>query len=644
MIHKKRLKNVLIALGIIASILGCSNDDNGGSTTPENNAPDIQDQSFTASEVIDDASIIGKVVATDPDGDALTFSIKTNSNSLFEITNGGDISLAASQSLDYETATSHTLSIDVTDGEATSNAQVTINVIDVNENQAPAFVAQSFTAQENVTGQGGQIGVLAATDPDGDTLTFTFADPTNVTAFELNSATGEITTANSTSGNLDFETTPQYVLAVIASDGELTTQADITINVTDFNDRPEASDQTFAVAEDIDNTVLIGQIVATDQDGDALTFTVDIDNDLKFDLSATGELRLRQNTSLDFETKTSHQVSVFISDGAETISRTITVNVTDVVETSVSTLAGATQGNANGTGSAARFNTPRGIVTLTNGDMFVVDSANKAIKRVTATGVVTTVVSDNSFGALQDIVMDNSGTFYVSDSGRHVIWELEPDGNSYIIGIIAGLEDTSGTANGNRANARFNTPSGLDIDDSGNIYVADKGNGNVRRITPSGDVTTLITQSASNTGPEDVAVGADGFVYFTDSNRHYIGQITNIGQITLIAGSPGFAGTTDGSRSNSRFNKATGIVASGSTLYITSVGNDNVRKIQLDNNNFNNIMVTTVAGAKDRTAGDADGDGSDARFRDPSGITIDASGNLFIGDSGNHRIRKIEFQ
>ncbi|MEL7269372.1 MAG: cadherin domain-containing protein [Bacteroidota bacterium] len=623
---KSTLRRHVLPLFATLAILSCSKDDNGGTPQePQNNAPTIQAQSFNASEAIDDASVIGKVAATDSDGDDLSFTIKTNSNNLFEITDGGDISLATSENLDYETATSHTLSIDVTDGEATSNADVTINVIDVNENQAPTFMAQTFSAQEIVTGQGGLVATLVASDPDNDDITFSWDPNDTVTTFQLDEATGEIRTVNNSQGNLDFETTPQYVLSVIASDGELTTQADITINVTDFNDKPEASDQTFSVAEDIDNTFLIGQIVATDQDGDALTFSVDIDNDVKFDLSSTGALRLRQNTSLDFETSTSHQISIDVSDGAETIRVNVTVNVTDVVENggTVSTLAGSTQGNTDGTGTAAQFNSPRGIYTLSNGDVYVVDNANRAIRRITSSGVVSTVFTGLRFVSPRDIVVDASDNIYVSDTGAHVIFKFEPGPTifgspTYIESVLAGQRGTSGYVDDTGADARLNAPRGMDIDSNGNIYVADTGNSTVRRITPSGEVTTIVSSGLST--PEDVALTPGGSVYVSDSGNNSVGVVRSNGTISRTAGG---------------LSSPAGIVINSTDILVVSNTTNRILKIATANQN----AVSVIAGVG--SLGDTDGPTNQASFRNPVDIDVNQSGDLIITDTNNHRIRKI---
>ncbi|MEM6892156.1 MAG: cadherin domain-containing protein [Bacteroidota bacterium] len=623
---KSTLRRHALPLFATLAILSCSKDDNGGTPQePQNNAPTIQAQSFNASEAIDDASVIGKVAATDSDGDDLNFSIKTNSNNLFEITDGGDLSLATGQNLDYETATSHTLSIDVTDGEATSNADVTISVIDVNENQAPTFVAQTFSAQEIVTGQGGLVATLVASDPDNDDITFSWDPNDTVTTFQLDETSGEIRTVNNSQGNLDFETTPQYVLSVIASDGELTTQADITINVTDFNDKPEASNQTFSVAEDIDNTFLIGQIAATDQDGDALTFSVDIDNDVKFDLSSTGELRLRQNASLDFETSTSHLISIDISDGAETIRVNVTVNVTDVVENggTVSTLAGSTQGNTDGTGTAAQFNSPRGIYTLSNGDIYVVDNANKAIRRITSSGVVSTVFTGLRFVSPRDIVVDASDNIYVSDTGAHVIFKFEPGPTifgspTYIESVLAGQRGTSGYVDDTGADARLNAPRGMDIDSNGNIYVADTGNSTVRRVTPSGEVTTIVTSGLST--PEDVALTPGGSVYVSDSGNNSVGVVRSNGTISRTAGG---------------LSSPAGIVINSTDIFVVSNTTNRILKIATANQN----AVSVIAGVG--SLGDTDGPTNQSSFRNPVDIDVDQSGDLIITDTNNHRIRKI---
>ena len=623
---KSTLRRHALPLFATLAILSCSKDDNGGTPQePQNNAPTIQAQSFNASEAIDDASVIGKVAATDSDGDDLSFTIKTNSNNLFEITDGGDISLASSENLDYETATSHTLSIDVTDGEATSNADVTINVIDVNENQAPTFIAQTFSAQEIVTGQGGLVATLVASDPDNDDITFSWDPNDTVTTFQLDETSGEIRTVNNSQGNLDFETTPQYVLSVIASDGELTTQADITINVTDFNDKPEASDQTFSVAEDIDNTFLIGQIVATDQDGDALTFSVDIDNDVKFDLSSTGALRLRQNASLDFETSTSHQISIDVSDGAETIRVNVTVNVTDVVENvgTVSTLAGSTQGNTDGTGTAAQFNSPRGIYTLSNGDIYVVDNANKAIRRITSSGAVSTVFTGLRFVSPRDIVVDASDNIYVSDTGAHVIFKFEPGPTifgspTYIESVLAGQRGTSGYVDDTGADARLNAPRGMDIDSNGNIYVADTGNSTVRRVTPSGEVTTIVSSGLST--PEDVALTPGGSVYVSDSGNNSVGVVRSNGTISRTAGG---------------LSSPAGIVINSTNIFVVSNTTNRILKIATANQN----AVSVIAGVG--SLGDTDGPTNQASFRNPVDIDVNQSGDLIITDTNNHRIRKI---
>ena len=127
---KSILKKSALAVMLLA-IMSCGKDDEPITVEDSNTAPVIEAQSFMAAEDVLDSEILGTVTATDAENDALSFSIKTNSNDLFEINSAGEISLANTKTLDYKIATSHTLSIDVSDGTNTSNATITITVVDV---------------------------------------------------------------------------------------------------------------------------------------------------------------------------------------------------------------------------------------------------------------------------------------------------------------------------------------------------------------------------------------------------------------------------------------------------------------------------------------------------------------------------------
>lgn len=653
------MNKIFPSLLSIAFLISCGGDDDNPPPPPVNNAPEIQAQSFNASEAIDDTAIIGKVTATDADDDALTFTISTNSNDLFEITNDGDISLASGQNLDFETASSHTLSIDVTDEEATSNASVTITVIDVNENVAPEFSAQTFTIGENASLQT-VVGTLSATDADGDTVTFDWDPNSNVLEFELNSNTGEIRTVSNPQGNLDFETTSQYVVSVIASDGELTTQADITINVTDENDAPEADAQSFTVAEDIDDTVLIGQIVANDQDGDALTFSFDLGNSTLFSISDAGELRLNAGQNLDFETQTSHQLSFFVTDGVASIVVDVTVNVTDVAESAgtVSRFAGNVNrvaGNIDGDAlTQAAFSSPSGIARDSQGNIYLINNGFLNIKKIDTNNQVSTLNIGSSMAPLataSGLAVDSNDNLYISDSRNHVIYRFDPNTNT--LTDFAGIRGQSGFANG--ASGTFNRPAGIDFDPNGNLIVADSGNHSIRIVGSTGFINTIantggqagfrdsFTSGSFFNNPVDVAVDTNGKVYVADRGNNLIRSVEKLNttnwRIRTVAGDTSnlTANFADGDGTSARFNEPAALTIDGNNIiYVADSGNNTVRKITA------NAEVTTLNASNQ--AGFTDGGLDVARFNRPSGIAIDASGNLYVGDSGNNQIRFIQFQ
>ena len=192
------------------------------------NAPTIAAQTFSIAENAASRTI-GTVMATDADGDALTFSITAGNRGSFAINAGsGAITVVGSVTLNHEATPRFTLTVQVSDGTTSANAAVTINVTDVNE--APVVTAQvmPFSLAESVA-LGAAVGTVAATDDDGDVLTFSIASGNTGNAFAINENTGAITVASA----LDFETTPSYTLTVRASDGSLSGTADFIVNVTD---------------------------------------------------------------------------------------------------------------------------------------------------------------------------------------------------------------------------------------------------------------------------------------------------------------------------------------------------------------------------------------------------------------------------
>lgn len=242
--------------------------------------------------------------------------------------------------------------------------------------------------------------------------------------------------------------------------------------------------------------------------------------------------------------------------------------------------------------------------------------------------------------------IDASGNIYVADTAAATVRRISSSGG---VLTLAGQADTPGNADGNGSLARFTLPAGIAVDTSGNVYVSDIGNHNIRKITPIGAVTTLAggtagfadddvddaVSTARFKNPWGVAVDDSGNVYVADTGNNVIRKITPAGLVSTLAGAVGLAGFADGSGDAAHFRSPTGIVmGTDGHLYVVDQGNSVIRKITTAG------VVTTVAGLAS-TPGNADGLGSEARFRTPTGICTDSSGNLYVADSGNNLIRKI---
>jgi hypothetical protein len=345
--------------------------------------------------------------------------------------------------------------------------------------------------------------------------------------------------------------------------------------------------------------------------------------------------------------------NVYVADSGNNNIRKVTAGG------SVSTLAGAVgfAGSADGAGTAALFNMPQGIAVDAVGNVYVADTNNSTIRKITATGVVSTLAgvagqtggSDgtgssarlyNPFG----LAVDAAGNIYVADYDNDTIRKVTAAG---VVSTLAGGAGSSGIADGQGGAARFNHPSAVAVDGAGNVYVIDTSNQTVREITAGGGVTTIagspgIGGSANGSGaaasffyPGGIASTSAGVVYIADTGNHSIRAMNSPGAVSTLAGSAGQKGDADGAGSQATFEYPYGASIDGSGhLYVADSGNNTVREITAGG------AVTTVAGSGG-LPGSADGAGGAARFSNPAGTAVDASGNVYVADSGNSTIRKI---
>ena len=238
----------------------------------------------------------------------------------------------------------------------------------------------------------------------------------------------------------------------------------------------------------------------------------------------------------------------------------------------VTTLAGTARmnGSSDGTGAAARFNSPRGIAVTANGTVYVADTYNNTVRQITPAGVVTTIAgsanappgSANGAGSVarfsgpEGLAVDAAGNVYVADSGNHLIRKIAAGG---LVSTIAGAAGIAGSADGQGGAARFNMPLGIAVDGNGNLVVADGLNSTVRAITPGGLVSTL-AGSAGNAGTTDgtgaaarfgsrlqgLAFDPAGNVYVADRNNSTIRKVTAAGVVTTVLGTAGQPGVVLG--------------------------------------------------------------------------------------------------
>jgi len=268
----------------------------------------------------------------------------------------------------------------------------------------------------------------------------------------------------------------------------------------------------------------------------------------------------------------------------------------------VTTLAGAAGvfGSADGTGSGAQFHLPFGVAADKAGNLYVADYSNSTIRKITSAGVVTTLAgtagvigsADGTGSAAQffypfAVAVDGAGNVYVADTNNYTVRKITPAG---VVTTLAGLAGNHDYADGIGSNAGFGNLFGIAADSAGNVYVADNTYSTIRKITPAGVVTTLagapgISGSADGTGsaarfssPRGIAIDSAKNLYVTDQNNQTIRKITPAGVVTTLGGVAGSYGIADGTGRSARFFTPAGIaVASSGVLYVADSYNHEVR-------------------------------------------------------------------
>lgn len=302
----------------------------------------------------------------------------------------------------------------------------------------------------------------------------------------------------------------------------------------------------------------------------------------------------------------------------------------------VSTIAGGPE--------VTLFNNPFGIALDATGNMYVADTDNNVIRKITSEGEVSIFAGPSlgdvdgtgievQFNSPYGVATDTSGNVYVVDSGNYKIRKITPDG---VVSTLAGSD--IGYADGTGSEAMFGMPLGVATDADDNVYVTDLYFRNVRKISPAGVVTTIAGSTEGNIDPNSslgavagIAIDAVNNVYVTDFAYHKITKITPAGVVSTLAGSA--EGYNDGTTTEAMFRMPFGIAVDvAGYVYVADSNNNKIRKITPDG------KVTTMAGSD---VNYLDGAGTTAQFASPMGVTLDNRGNVFIADTSNNAIRKI---
>jgi len=317
----------------------------------------------------------------------------------------------------------------------------------------------------------------------------------------------------------------------------------------------------------------------------------------------------------------------------------------------VSTIAGSgIDGFQDGQGRSAKFYIPGGQSLDSFGNLYVSDFYNAAIRKINSTGYVSTYLGNGVWGwkdgqgaAAQfsqpsGIVFDSTGIMLIVDNGNGIVRQVNSSG---YISTYAGTPGVGGCDDGPINSALFYSPADITKDSSGNIYIRDLHS--IRKISTSGIVSTVGGFSCGGidglrdpfNAPSGITVDSLDNLYVADTYDHVIRKINTTGHISIIAGSKGVSGWRDGQGTDAQFNTPNGITSdSFGKLFVVDTNNYVIRKVNVSG------YVSTIAGVPGQAGGD-DGQPLSAKFNGACCIKSDSAGNLIVSDTGNHKIRMI---
>jgi hypothetical protein len=301
---------------------------------------------------------------------------------------------------------------------------------------------------------------------------------------------------------------------------------------------------------------------------------------------------------------------------------------------------------------AASFNLTTGIAADNAGNIYVANSHNTILK-ITPSGVVMTfagkpdvrghadgIGSAASFVFPIGIATDRAANVYVTDKVCNTIRRISPTG---AVSTVAGTAGVAGHADGIGGSASFLGPVGIATDSAGNIYVADTGNNTIRKVTPTGAVTTIaglagetgesdgIGGAARFTAPYSIATDSAGNIFVAEMSSHILRKITSEGVVTTIAGRAGETGHADGIGANATLYAPHGVATDkAGNVFVADFGNDTIRKVTPAG------VVTTIAGLAGESV-EYDGVGGAARFSEPVAVATDSTGNVLVLEADNIR-------